>query len=191
MTDSPPSGSQSSRSNSQSSTTGHSSKKSSHSRIPSLPIHLPGFHSSHDKEKHSHADTMLDIKSPTRRRFLSTRLSRSKSPAPIITNATDTTTTLVVSPTENTFTHSGHVMDSPLPMSPITSPSEQSHSSSKKRHSYSSRKSSNDYKRLSGTVNHCGRHANDWLFGGFSVRESVRGLLKDDHEDNNSHERHR
>ncbi|OJD10839.1 hypothetical protein ACJ73_09680 [Blastomyces percursus] len=28
-------------------------------------------------------------------------------------------------------------------------------------------------RRLSGTVNHCGRHANDWLFGGFSVRESV------------------
>lgn len=25
-------------------------------------------------------------------------------------------------------------------------------------------------------MNHCGRHANDWLFGGFSVRESVGKL---------------
>lgn len=31
-----------------------------------------------------------------------------------------------------------------------------------------------DYRRYSGTVNHYGRHSNDWLFGGFSVRDSVR-----------------
>ncbi|KAJ5083932.1 hypothetical protein NUU61_008511 [Penicillium alfredii] len=36
------------------------------------------------------------------------------------------------------------------------------------------RKNSDDYRRLNGTINHCGRHANDWLFGGFSVRETVR-----------------
>jgi hypothetical protein len=40
------------------------------------------------------------------------------------------------------------------------------------------RKGSSDYKRLSGTVSHCGRHSNDWLFGGFSVRESVGKLLQ-------------
>lgn len=31
-----------------------------------------------------------------------------------------------------------------------------------------------NYKRYSGTVNHYGRHTNDWLFGGFSVRDTVR-----------------
>ncbi|PYI34272.1 hypothetical protein BP00DRAFT_454840 [Aspergillus indologenus CBS 114.80] len=38
-----------------------------------------------------------------------------------------------------------------------------------------SRKSTEDYRRYSGTVNHCGRHSNDWLFGGFSLRDTVRG----------------
>jgi hypothetical protein len=38
------------------------------------------------------------------------------------------------------------------------------------------RSNSGDYKRYSGTVNHYGRHSNDWLFGGFSVRETVRGV---------------
>lgn len=32
-------------------------------------------------------------------------------------------------------------------------------------------------KRLSGTVNQRGRHGNDWLFGGFSVRESFGKLV--------------
>ncbi|GAB1190983.1 hypothetical protein APSETT444_000151 [Aspergillus pseudonomiae] len=41
--------------------------------------------------------------------------------------------------------------------------------------SYHSRKSSDDYRRYSGTVNHYGRHSNDWLFGGFSLRDTVRG----------------
>ncbi|KAJ5595249.1 uncharacterized protein N7459_001457 [Penicillium hispanicum] len=36
------------------------------------------------------------------------------------------------------------------------------------------RKNSDDYRRYSGTINHCGRHSNDWLFGGFSVRDTVR-----------------
>lgn len=40
--------------------------------------------------------------------------------------------------------------------------------------STSSRKASNDHKRYSGTINHYGRHSNDWLFGGFSVRDTLR-----------------
>lgn len=32
-----------------------------------------------------------------------------------------------------------------------------------------------DYRRYNGTVNHYGRHSNDWLFGGFSLRDTVRG----------------
>lgn len=46
------------------------------------------------------------------------------------------------------------------------------------------RKNSDDYRRYSGTVNHCGRHSNDWLFGGFSVRDTVRdGIEKLRHHD--------
>lgn len=46
-----------------------------------------------------------------------------------------------------------------------------------KRASTPTRKNSDDYKRYSGTVNHYGRHSNDWLFGGFSVRDTVRDSL--------------
>lgn len=38
----------------------------------------------------------------------------------------------------------------------------------------SERSRSDSYKRYSGTINHCGRHSNDWLFGGFSVRDTLR-----------------
>lgn len=34
-------------------------------------------------------------------------------------------------------------------------------------------------RKTSGTTSHCGRHSNDWLFGGISVRETVKGILKD------------
>lgn len=38
----------------------------------------------------------------------------------------------------------------------------------------SSRSRSDSHKRYSGTLNHYGRHSNDWLFGGFSVRDTFR-----------------
>ncbi|KAE8557494.1 hypothetical protein TMatcc_004948 [Talaromyces marneffei ATCC 18224] len=38
----------------------------------------------------------------------------------------------------------------------------------------SQRPRSDSYKRYSGTINHYGRHSNDWLFGGFSVRDTLR-----------------
>ena len=39
----------------------------------------------------------------------------------------------------------------------------------------SSRRSTvDDHKRYSGTISHCGRHSNEWLFNNFSVRETVR-----------------
>ncbi|KAJ5646563.1 hypothetical protein N7490_002935 [Penicillium lividum] len=48
-------------------------------------------------------------------------------------------------------------------------------------------KNSDDYRRYSGTVNHYGRHSNDWLFGGFSVRDTVRdGIEKLRHHDKES-----
>jgi hypothetical protein len=42
----------------------------------------------------------------------------------------------------------------------------------------------NDHRRYSGTVNQYGRHTNDWLFGGFSFRDTFRdGLDKFRHHD--------
>jgi len=49
-----------------------------------------------------------------------------------------------------------------------------------KRGTSSSRRSSgsvDDYRRFNGTINHYGRHTNDWLFGGFSVRDTIGRLL--------------
>lgn len=47
-----------------------------------------------------------------------------------------------------------------------------------KRASLPTRRSSDDHRRYHGTVNQCGRHTNDWLFGDFSVRETVRESLE-------------
>jgi hypothetical protein len=73
-------------------------------------------------------------------------------------------------------------------MSPqATSPQSPKQEYITKRGSTPTRKSSDDYRRYSGTVNHCGRHSNDWLFGGFSVRETVRdGIEKFRHHDKES-----
>ncbi|RHZ45350.1 uncharacterized protein CDV56_103590 [Aspergillus thermomutatus] len=66
---------------------------------------------------------------------------------------------------------------SPTAMSPIetTSPTSAGpHKRDSGSYSSHSRKSGDDYRRYSGTVNHYGRHSNDWLFGGFSLRDTVR-----------------
>ncbi|KAK4870973.1 hypothetical protein LT330_000210 [Penicillium expansum] len=72
------------------------------------------------------------------------------------------------------FPDQDYTSTSPTQMSPsMGSPK----ADSPKRASTPTRKSSGDYKRYSGTVNHYGRHSNDWLFGGFSVRDTVRDSL--------------
>lgn len=43
-----------------------------------------------------------------------------------------------------------------------------------REHTHRSNRASADYRRYNGTVNHYGRHSNDWLFGGFSLRDTVR-----------------
>ena len=107
--------------------------------------------------------------------------SRSKSPKP----APEPLNTAIEK--EAFIYHTGQRTNSPPPMSPDTmsSTSPVETSTKKKRHSnsYSARKSSSDYKRLSGTVQHRGRHANDWLFGGFSVRDQVGKLWRDSSDD--------
>ncbi|KAL4878012.1 hypothetical protein BJY04DRAFT_221584 [Aspergillus karnatakaensis] len=40
--------------------------------------------------------------------------------------------------------------------------------------SYTSQKSKEDRHRYNNSVYHYGRHSNQWLFGGFSVRDTVR-----------------
>lgn len=53
---------------------------------------------------------------------------------------------------------------------------------SRKNTGSSSWSTKDNTKRLSGTVNHRGRHANDWLFGGFSLRDQVAKLWGRDKE---------
>ncbi|KAJ5267528.1 hypothetical protein N7478_010336 [Penicillium angulare] len=74
---------------------------------------------------------------------------------------------------------------SPEPSSPTSPTSPQSPKPDfGKRPPTPTRKNSDDYRRYSGTVNHYGRHSNDWLFGGFSVRDTVRdGIDKLRHHD--------
>ncbi|KAJ6161115.1 hypothetical protein N7470_004511 [Penicillium chermesinum] len=56
-----------------------------------------------------------------------------------------------------------------------------------KRSASPTHRHSDDYRRYTGTVNHYGRHSNDWLFGGFSVRDTVRdGIEKLRHHDKES-----
>lgn len=63
---------------------------------------------------------------------------------------------------------------SPDQMSPDASSPRSPQPESFKRASTPTRRHSDDYRRYTGTVNHCGRHSNDWLFGGFSVRDTIR-----------------
>ncbi|KAK2733424.1 hypothetical protein FQN57_002120 [Myotisia sp. PD_48] len=81
------------------------------------------------------------------------------------------------------FHMSPQTTSSPSPMysDGTMSPTSPTEPSKKKRHSSSStsRKSS-DHKRRSSTLSHYGRHGNDWLFGGYSVRDHVSKLWKDD-----------
>ncbi|KAF3482753.1 uncharacterized protein GIQ15_02077 [Arthroderma uncinatum] len=96
--------------------------------------------------------------------------AKSPAPAPIDTNASQ-------------LAHSGQRTTSPTLMSPeITSPdSAAEECQKKKRHSRKS--SSSNHKRRSSTMTQVGRHGNDWLFNGFSVRDHVGKLLDNEKED--------
>ncbi|EAW14336.1 uncharacterized protein ACLA_073710 [Aspergillus clavatus NRRL 1] len=111
---------------------------------------------------------------------------RSKSPSPISTelpvNRTRRSTSdgynkssprTVPARTHNPFPQHS---TSPTAMSPTETISQPSAGHHKRDNSYSSqnRRSSDDFRRYNGTVNHYGRHSNDWLFGGFSLRDTVR-----------------
>jgi hypothetical protein len=113
------------------------------------------------------------------------KIFRSKSPAPIVIpksrlredcNPSQPRDIPQSHPDSSYFPDHRYHSTSPTEMSPTT-PSLRSlkQDLATKQGASSSRK---DYRRYSGTVNHCGRHSNDWLFGGFSVRETVRGGIE-------------
>lgn len=150
--------------------TGSSSRRSffrSRSKSPAPPSHtnsLPVKKShgySRSRDGHLHAATVGGSASPSRITFQEVEdgdpIERTTSPTAMSLHAG---TSASPSPYDWESRHRSH--------------------SGSHANSYTSRKSSSDYKRLSGTVNHRGRHANDWLFGGFSVRESVGKLWRDD-----------
>ncbi|KAJ5164020.1 uncharacterized protein N7500_005850 [Penicillium coprophilum] len=108
------------------------------------------------------------------------KLFRSKTPAPInISNNQDKMSQPRDIPQKSKtsyFPDQGYTATSPTQMSSMSSP-QSPKVDCPKRAFTPTRKNSDDYKRYSGTVNHYGRHSNDWLFGGFSVRETVRDSL--------------
>lgn len=140
----------------------------SRSKSPAPPSHTHSLpvRKSHDRPRddHRHAATVGGRVSPSYITFQDVDegapIERTTSPAPMSPRQR---TSSSPSPHRWEFPHNSH---------------SGSHANSHS-HSHSSRKSG-DYKRLSGTVNHRGRHSNDWLFGGFSVRESVGKLWRDD-----------
>ncbi|KAL2863693.1 uncharacterized protein BJX67DRAFT_384391 [Aspergillus lucknowensis] len=77
-----------------------------------------------------------------------------------------------IPPTNHSYFDQNYRSTSPVQISPDASSPRFSKPESIKRVSNPTRKSSDDYRRYSGTVNHCGRHSNDWLFGGLRYRDS-------------------
>ncbi|KAJ5773839.1 hypothetical protein N7457_008735 [Penicillium paradoxum] len=112
---------------------------------------------------------------------LSSKIFRSKTPAPIDIpqshqDSMSQPRDIPRSTTETCyFPDQQYTSTSPTQMSPTMSSPQSPKPDFLKRASTPMRKNSDDYKRYSGTVNHYGRHSNDWLFGGFSVRGTVRG----------------
>jgi hypothetical protein len=101
---------------------------------------------------------------------------RRRSPPPLQPSSAVSTPT---SPTSPLSPSSIDRVYSPTDMSPTSSqhpqrPSMGHRDASSSTIDSSERSRSDSYKRYSGTINHYGRHSNDWLFGGFSVRDTLR-----------------
>ncbi|CAG8157726.1 unnamed protein product [Penicillium nalgiovense] len=111
------------------------------------------------------------------------KIFRSKTPAPIdILKSRQVTMSQPrdiprSNPRTSYFPDQGYISNSPTEMPPSMGSPHSFKADVPKRASTPTHKNSGDYKRYSGTVNHYGRHSNDWLFGGFSVRETVRDGL--------------
>lgn len=149
------------------------------------PAHSPSVHSGERSHRRavSHSSSIFS----SGKRFFR---SRSSSPAPMQVQTGATSSTAAYRDTRNHSRSRAASAEhpqrttSPVPMSPGSrpqSPASPFRSGFAKHGRHPSRVSSNgsedDWKRYNGTVNHLGRHGNDWLFGGFSVRDTIRGFL--------------
>lgn len=116
----------------------------------------------------------------------SKQLLRQSKPAPIDIprrSVSDSTNSTAPRSGPSSFPNPPNITSSPVQMSysppGSSNPTSTSHSyhsthSNPHPHSHIRRRSSDDYRRYAGTVNHYGRHSNDWLFGGFSLRDTVK-----------------
>jgi hypothetical protein len=141
---------------SSSATTSPVSTPSSHSRSRSFPFAFPGG-------SLSRSSTTEAILRPRSR-------SRSKSPGAPSSPPNNTTKPARVSMTLTQTT----AQPKRNPSDPAVSPTASSPTSGPqlpKKH-----------KPSPASTSHYGRHSNDWLFGGFSVTEKVKGFWKDDEE---------
>ncbi|DAA75479.1 TPA_exp: Uncharacterized protein A8136_1553 [Trichophyton benhamiae CBS 112371] len=97
--------------------------------------------------------------------------SRPKSPAPA---PIDTSTS-------HHLTHGGQQTTSPTHMvSPELNTPDSAADECQKKKRHSRKSSSSNHKRRSSTMTQVGRHGNDWLFNGFSVRDHVGKFLDHD-----------
>src|SRR2546421_355504 len=103
--------------------------------------------------------------------FHSRSRSRSKSPSclPSLSTSSPQTTPITTRPMPMPSGPKRVTSDSAVSPT-LSSPTTKTHPSKKPKNSPAS-------------TSHCGRHSNDWLFGGFSVTETVKGFIhKDDEE---------
>lgn len=108
--------------------------------------------------------------------IFSSKIFRSKSPAPIDISKSHNHSQ-IHNNSNISYLPQGYTSTSPTEMFPMSLPQSPKPDYDAKYVPAVTQKSSSDHKRYSGTINHYGRHSNDWLFGGFSLRESVRDGL--------------
>lgn len=95
---------------------------------------------------------------------------RRRSPPPLQPSSAASTSPISPSSVDRVYSPAGMSPTSPDSQRPTMGHRDASSSSIDS----SERPRSDSYKRYSGTINHYGRHSNDWLFGGFSVRNTLR-----------------
>jgi hypothetical protein len=138
------------------------SEPPSHTRSHSFPFHFHGYSLSqsttHDSIFHPHSRSRS--KSPSARRSPPNSLPKA---TPITTMSTHIPSQPKRNPCDTAV--------SPIASSPTSKPSHPKKA-----------------KPSPASTSHCGRHSNDWLFGGFSVTEAAKRLLKDEEEEEEEEE---
>ena len=135
-----------------------------------------GHYSSKGTRESSHGfSTSLSLPSSSSRRFRPRPQSLTPDDGISVDSARRSNTPMDPRYSTSQFTNMSQRAASPDQMSPRSSISSNRSDYRKQReHTHRSNRASTDYRRYNGTVNHYGRHSNDWLFGGFSLRDTVR-----------------